>query len=63
MITYSSEQKFDFKYSWKTLHQSVKLRTFGNNMTGEHNKCHLRSFLVASKKKKRDFGESHSRKV
>ena len=26
---------------------SVNFKTAGNNMTGEHNKCHLRSFLVA----------------
>ena len=46
-ITYSSEHKFGLKYSWKILHSSMKFKTFGNNMPGEHNKCHLRSFLVA----------------
>ena len=47
MITYSGEQKIDLKYSWKILHWSVKFKTSGKNMTEEHNKCHLRSFLVA----------------
>ena len=50
MITYSSEQKFDLKYSWKILHKSGNFKTSGNNMTGEDNKCHLRSFLVAQNK-------------
>ena len=47
IITYSSEQKFDLKYSWKTKYLSVKFKTSGNNMTGEHNKCHLCSFLAS----------------
>ena len=48
MITYSTEQKFELTYSWETLHLSMKFKTSGNIMTGEHIKCHLRSFLVAN---------------
>ena len=35
------------KYSWEKLHYSVKFETSGNNITADHNKFHLGSFLVA----------------
>ena len=47
IITYSSKQKLELKHSWKTLQLSLKFKTSGNNMSGEHDKCHLRLILVA----------------
>ena len=47
MATYSSEQKFDLKYSRKTFKSEHLRKTTGNNMTKDHNNCHLGSLFVA----------------